>query len=211
VFLLEETGGFRRDRPAKQNRLAFDFKHFIVQTMAVKDDSASSDESDSADERPRPQSPLESDLLELLRVMPRVFRGLRHAPPGRCEPGSKLPLNPRELFKQGGLGPRHIPVVVVLMLDGPMAVSDLAHRLGLSLATVSLMVGELSRAGLVDRHEDEHDRRRTMVSVSERHRVAFEPFVRERIAPLRAAFLQGWRLLAEEFEPDRPPPGPDEV
>lgn len=185
--------------------------------MSVKDDSASSDGPDSANEPPRPQSTLESDLLELLRVMPRVFRGLRHPEPGRCKPGSKLPLNPRDLFKQGGLGPRHIPVVVVLMLDGPMSVSDLAHRLGLSLATVSLMVGELSRAGLVDRHEDEQDRRRTMVSVSERHRVAFEPFVRERVAPLRhaltrmppeirTAFLQGWRLLAEEFEPDGPAP-----
>jgi DNA-binding MarR family transcriptional regulator len=153
--------------------------------------------------------------------MPRVFRGLRHGSAERSAPDATRGPSPAELFKGGGLGPRHIPVVVVLMLDGPMSVSDLAHRLGLSLATVSLMASELARAGLVERHEDERDRRRTMVSMSERHRVRFEPFVRDRIAPLRralermpaeirAAFIQGWRLLAEECVSDEPPPPLDD-
>lgn len=188
--------------------------------MAVKGD-APRERPDAADGAQTPQSALDSDLFELLRLMPRVFRGLRQGGPERCEPGAQRPPSPRELFKGGGLGPRHIPVIVVLMLEGPMAVSGLAHRLGLNVATVSLMVGELARAELVERHEDEHDRRRTMVSVAARHRARFDPFVRERLAPLRRglermppeirlAFVQGWRVLAEEFEPDRQPASRDE-
>jgi DNA-binding MarR family transcriptional regulator len=184
--------------------------------MSVKGDPSQA-EPDIPPDREAGRSALEGDLFELLRVMPRVFRGLRHGSTEPAADGTLRP-SPKELFKGGGLGPRHIAVVVVLMLNGPMAVSDLAHRLGLSLASVSLMVSELARAGMVDRREDERDRRRTMVSIDERHRVRFEPFVRERIAPLRRAlermppeirmaFIQGWRVLAEECEPDRPDPG----
>jgi DNA-binding MarR family transcriptional regulator len=156
---------------------------------------------------------IEQDLSELLRVMPRVFRGLRRgaAPEGEAAmPGAAF----KELFKQGALGPRHIPVLVVLVLDGPQTVGDLATRLGLNLATVSLMVGELDRAGLVERREDEQDRRRTLVSIAERHRRRLAPIVDQRIAPLRRAlermpvevrggFLAGWRLLADEIERSR--------
>jgi DNA-binding MarR family transcriptional regulator len=153
---------------------------------------------------------LETDLAELLAVMPRVFRGMRRG----GNPGAKgagPPPGIRELFKSGALGPRHVPVLIVLVLDGPQAVGDLAHRLGLSLATVSLMTGELARAGLVERHEDDRDRRRTLVSIAERHRRRLAPFVEQRVAPLRhalermspdirQAFLAGWRVLAEEIE-----------
>ncbi len=188
--------------------------------MAVKDDRPG-EESDARDDAEASQPALDSELFELLRLMPRVFRGLRQGRPERNGADENAPSSPVALFKRGGLGPRHIAVIVVLMLDGPMAVSDLAHQLGLNLATVSLMVGELARAGLVERREDEHDRRRTMVSIPERHRIRFEPFVRSRIGPVRralermppdvrVAFIQGWRLLAEECGQDRPPVEPDQ-
>jgi len=88
-----------------------------------------------------------------------------------------------------------------------MSVGDLARRIGLTLATVSLMVGELARAGLVDRREDGRDRRRTLVSVTEEHRARLVWLVNERAEPLRRAlsrmppeiregFMAGWRLLA---------------
>lgn len=146
-------------------------------------------------------------LIELLSVMPRVFRGLKR---GAEHEGQGPPVL-AAMFKGGELGPRHIPVLVVLALEGSMAVGDLAHRLGLNVATVSLMVGELSRAGLVERAEDEHDRRRILVSIAPRHRRRMGPFVDQRIAPVRRAlermspevreaFLDGWRVLAEEIE-----------
>jgi DNA-binding MarR family transcriptional regulator len=102
-------------------------------------------------------------------------------------------------------------VLVVLVLEGPQTVGALAQRLGLNLATVSLMVGELSKAGLVERHEDERDRRRTLVSIPDEHCWKLAPFVSQRIAPVRRAlermspevreaFLAGWRVLADEIE-----------
>jgi DNA-binding MarR family transcriptional regulator len=144
-----------------------------------------------------------SDLIELLRVMPRVFRGLRRT-------GAQHE-DVRALFKAGALGPRHVPVLVVLVLEGPQTVGDLARRLGLNLATVSLMSGELAKAGLVERHEDERDRRRTLLSIPDEHCWKLAPFVGQRIAPVRRAlermspevreaFLAGWRVLADEIE-----------
>jgi len=156
---------------------------------------------------------VDADLAELLRLMPRVFRGLRS---GRgTGPLDDQAAEMKALFKAGPLGPRHVPVMIVLMLEDQMAVSDLASRLGLSVATVSLMTGELARAGLVERREDERDRRRTLVSVSEQYRERLVPLVRERLGPLRrglekmdpdvrAGFLAGSRLLAAELEPGEP-------
>lgn len=148
-----------------------------------------------------------AELIELLSLMPRVFRGLKR---GVALEGHGAPALP-SLFKGSDLGPRHIPVVVVLALEGPMAVGDLAHRLGLSVTTVSLMAGELARAGVVERTEDDQDRRRTLVSIAERHRRRVGPLVDQRIAPVRralermspevrAGFLAGWRALAEEID-----------
>lgn len=162
---------------------------------------------------------VDSDLIELMRVMPRVFRGLRRG--GHQESGGPLRGGPiLALFKGGGLGPRHIPVLVVLVLEGPLTVGDLAQRLSLNLATVSLMAGELAKAGLVERREDERDRRRTLVSIPDEYCWRLAPFVNERIAPVRRAldrmspevrqaFLAGWRVLAEEIE--RTVPGADEL
>jgi DNA-binding MarR family transcriptional regulator len=90
-----------------------------------------------------------------------------------------------------------------------MSVTELADRLGLKLATTSLLVGELSRAGLVDRTEDENDRRRKIVSLNEGFRKIAEPEVQERLGPFRrtlerlkpaerAHFMEGMRVLSEE-------------
>jgi DNA-binding MarR family transcriptional regulator len=155
------------------------------------------------------ESAATAELVELLSIMPRVFRGLKRG--AEEDPAKQSAL--AAMFKGGDLGPRHIPVLVVLALEGSLAVGDLAHRLGLNVATVSLMAGELARAGLVERTEDEHDRRRTLLSIPERHRRRLRPFVDQRVAPVRRAlermspelqqaFLAGWRVLAEEI--DRP-------
>ena len=47
-----------------------------------------------------------------------------------------------------------------------MTVNDLAAWLEVAPTTGSLLVGELSRRGILERHEDASDRRRRIVSIS---------------------------------------------
>lgn len=149
---------------------------------------------------------VDAALLELLAIMPPVIRALKRQR-GSGEQGP--PAAVKALMGAGALGPRHLPVIVVLALQGTMTVSELARRIGLGVAATSLMVGELDRAGIVERHADESDRRRTIVSISEGLRHECEQMARERLQPLRSAleamgpetrahFLAGWRVLAAQ-------------
>ncbi|SDW64584.1 DNA-binding transcriptional regulator, MarR family [Saccharopolyspora shandongensis] len=65
------------------------------------------------------------------------------------------------------LAPRHLSLLSYLLFDGPMTVNELATRLEVAPTTVSLMVGELSRKGVLERREDEADRRRRIVSITD--------------------------------------------
>jgi DNA-binding MarR family transcriptional regulator len=89
-------------------------------------------------------------------------------------------------------------------------VSELAERIGLTPATTSLLLGELSRAGFVERREDEADRRRTIVSVSPSVEEDVRPALEGTLAPLarglgrmsaaqRAHLMDGLQILAEEL------------
>ena len=138
-------------------------------------------------------------LRRLLQALPQVAAGLKR-------PGVPAPL--QILFTT--LGPRHIPVLSYLLLDGPMSVSELAERLGLALPTTSLMTRDLESAGLVDRAEDPADRRRRQIGIRAKHREAVEGWLSQRAEPIRAALerlspAQRWALsygmqvLAEEF------------
>src|SRR4051794_28320353 len=64
------------------------------------------------------------------------------------------------------LAPRHLSLLSYLLFDGPLTVTELAGRLEVAPTTASLMVGDLSRKGVLERREDEADRRRTIVSIS---------------------------------------------
>jgi DNA-binding MarR family transcriptional regulator len=63
------------------------------------------------------------------------------------------------------LGPRHAAALEHLR-GGPVSVSELASRLGLTLPTVSGVLADLDRAGYVERHPDPADRRRTIVQLA---------------------------------------------
>jgi DNA-binding MarR family transcriptional regulator len=142
------------------------------------------------------------DVREVLRLLVSVVTGLKR---GRDE----VPHGLREAFEGGGLGPRHVPVLMTVGFDGPLSVSEIAERIGLSLATTSLMVGELDRHGLVERAEDERDRRRTMVRLPEAYRALVDGWAQTRYAPVARAlerlspgarrhFMEGLAVLAEE-------------
>jgi DNA-binding MarR family transcriptional regulator len=154
--------------------------------------------------RNREQGSVEDDLHELPRLIGRVVARLKGG--GTKE---EVPEPFREAFEEGGCGHRHLPVVITAYLYGPLSVTELSEQIGLSLATTSLMVGELDRAGLVERSEDEEDRRRTLVAVDEDTSRELDAWVRGRLEPLRrtlerlspearAHFMEGWRVLDEE-------------
>ena len=64
------------------------------------------------------------------------------------------------------LAPRHLALLAYLQYEGPLAVSELAERLEVAPTTVSLMVGDLSRHGILTREEDDTDRRRRIVAIA---------------------------------------------
>jgi DNA-binding MarR family transcriptional regulator len=123
---------------------------------------------------------VDDGVRTLLLLMPRlVGRAKRTPPPG--------PL------KSLDLAPRHLSLLAYLLFDGPLTVNELAARLEVAPATVSLMIGELSRKDVVDRREDDADRRRTIVSIAEANRAAVDTWL--------ARGARAWRKALEPLTP----------
>ena len=146
---------------------------------------------------------LDEQVRELIGLFAGIIKGFKE------DREEEKPAELQRAFDEGSLGERHFPPLIVLSLEGPMSVSELADRVGLTVATTSLLVGELSKAGLVDRREDERDRRRTIVSLTEEIRKIAEPRIKEHLQPFRrtlerlspaarAQFMEGMRVLNEE-------------
>ena len=74
---------------------------------------------------------------------------------------------PPALRDAGQLGQRHVGMLATLAVSGPLSVSELARAAEMTVAHASLVVGELARAGLVERDHDQRDRRRIIVSLSD--------------------------------------------
>lgn len=122
----------------------------------------------------------DDEVRELLLLMPRIVGRIKRTP---------VPDALREL----DLAPRHLSLLSMLLLDGPQTVSELAASLGLAPTTVSLIVGDLSRKGVLARREDEADRRRRIVDLSDDSREAITAWLarggqawRVALAPLTA-------------------------
>ncbi|TDE08383.1 MarR family transcriptional regulator [Jiangella asiatica] len=98
-----------------------------------------------------------------------------------------------EQLRDFALTPRHLSLLALLLYDGPSAVKDLADGLDVASTTVSLMVGDLSRQGILQRHEDEQDRRRTIVTIADEHREAIESWL--------SAGAGAWRTAFEPLKP----------
>jgi len=148
-----------------------------------------------------PRPTIEESLDELSSLLWETFRGLKHSSPA--------PQELRDAATRGSLGPRHMPAVLAVAAAGPLSVSELARRLGLGLSTTSAIVGQLSRAGLLDRAEDDTDRRRTIVRLDANYREIIGRWAEQALPPLRstlerlspkarAHFMEGWRILHEE-------------
>ncbi len=153
---------------------------------------------------------IDADLGELASLLWETIRGLKQ--------GTSRPQEFYDAVAHESLGPRHMPALMAVGLAGPLSVTELARRLGLELSSTSAIVGDLSRAGLLERAEDENDRRRTIVAVHHDHAEIIGAWAAHALDPLRVTlerltpearehFMQGWRILHEEAT--REPVNPD--
>lgn len=108
--------------------------------------------------------PTDDAVRELLLLMPRLV--------GRVK---RLPL-PDQL-RSFDLAPRHLSLLSLLLLDGPQTVSQLAEKLSVAPTTVSLIVSDLSRKGVLVRHEDDADRRRRIIDIGPDSRPAISQWL----------------------------------
>jgi DNA-binding MarR family transcriptional regulator len=148
-----------------------------------------------------PRTGVQDELTELAALLPVTLHDLKSAVPA--------PMPMRDAMERAALGKRHAPALLAVAAAEPISVSELARRLGLLLSSTSTIVGELSRAGLLERAEDDDDRRRTIVRLHEDYRDAMETWLEVALMPLRntlerlspearAHFMEGWRILQEE-------------
>ncbi|GAA2833840.1 MarR family transcriptional regulator [Crossiella cryophila] len=134
----------------------------------------------TGDERPT-ELTVEDGIRELLVLMPRLV--------GRAK---RIPVPPE--IQSLALAPRHLSLLSHLLFDGALTVNELAARLEVAPTTVSLMVGELSRKGVLERREDEGDRRRRIITISAGSRAGISAWLargaeawRGALGPLSAA------------------------
>jgi DNA-binding MarR family transcriptional regulator len=144
---------------------------------------------------------VEEQMTELTSLVPTTLHDLKNSVPA--------PMPMRDAMEGANLGKRHATALLAVAAAEPISVSELAKRLGLLLSSTSTLVGELSRAGLLERAEDEQDRRRTIVKVHGDYRDAMEGWLAVALAPIRdtlerltptarSHFMEGWRILQEE-------------
>ncbi|MCW8376243.1 MarR family winged helix-turn-helix transcriptional regulator [Streptomyces justiciae] len=125
---------------------------------------------------------VDTAVRELLLLMPRMVGRVKRIP---------VP----EALESLSLAPRHLSLLACLLFDGPLTVNDLAARLEVAPTTVSLMVGDLSGKGVLDRREDPADRRRRIVAIA--------PDQHEAIAAWLAPGAEAWRRVLTPLEPEQ--------
>lgn len=108
--------------------------------------------------------PSDDAVRDLLLVMSRVIGRIKRLPPP-------------EQFRSFDLTPRHLSLLSVLLLDGPLTVSELAGKLSVAPTTVSLIVSDLSRKNVLIRREDDADRRRRIIDISPQSRPAISQWL----------------------------------
>ncbi|MEV6428623.1 MarR family transcriptional regulator [Nocardia sp. NPDC051463] len=125
---------------------------------------------------------VEEGIRSLLLLMPRVV--------GRAK---KMHI-PEEL-QSFSLAPRHLSLLANLVFEGPMTVNDLAARLEVAPTTVSLMVGDLSRQGVLERRTDAADRRRTIVGIAAAHEKSVNDWL--------GGSARAWRAVLGPLTPEQ--------
>lgn len=162
---------------------------------------------------PRPKLP-PPEVVEIVASVPLLAAYFRRE-------SVEMPDELRAVLREHRLTARHGAVLGQLAAVESMGVTQLAQVIGVSLSTASELVGDLSRAGIVERREDPSDRRRTLVRLSQQHRASVEELVASRAAPLirvlerlsdrdRQGFAAGLRAWAAEVRNWPAPTVPDQ-
>jgi DNA-binding MarR family transcriptional regulator len=120
-----------------------------------------------------------------------AIRGILLLMPRLVARAKRLPIPPD--LRSFNLAPRHLSLLGYLVFDGPLAVNELAGRLEVAPATVSLMVSDLTRQGVLERREDAADRRRAIVSIAASNQAAVEEWL--------ASGAAAWRKALEPLTP----------
>ena len=123
----------------------------------------------------------DDEVRALMLVLPRLVGRIKRLPPPE-------PLRSMELT------PRHLSLLSMLLLDGPLTVSDLAERLSVAPTTVSLIVSELTLKDVLSRRSDETDRRKRIVDLADPVR----PAVSQWLSPGATAWREALGPLSSE-------------
>jgi DNA-binding MarR family transcriptional regulator len=124
--------------------------------------------------------PVDDAVRQLMLVFPRLVGRIKRMPP----PSALRSLD---------LTPRHLSLLSMLLLDGPLTVSELAERLSVAPTTVSLLVSELSNKHVLRRRADRADRRRRIIDL--------EDDVRPAVSRWLAPGLRAWREVLAPLGP----------
>ena len=154
-----------------------------------------------------PRVPTRDEITEIIGFLPLISAFFSRA-------RADMPAAHEESFIGSGLTARHGAVCVQLVPEPALSVGEVAARMGLALSTVSELVGDLDRAGWIDRGPDPSNRRRTLVSLRPERREHMEIFVARRAEPLLSAmstltpterdgFAAGLRAWAQEIRDRR--------
>ncbi|HHW08394.1 MAG TPA: MarR family transcriptional regulator [Firmicutes bacterium] len=76
----------------------------------------------------------------------------------------------QQLYGDSGLHPGQIPIMFALWREDGQIQKELAKRLHLSAATVTVSLKRLEKAGLLERRRDQDDQRQSRVFLTERGR-----------------------------------------
>lgn len=94
-------------------------------------------------------------------------------------------------LSQIGLFRGQPPVLHFLCLLGPMSQKELADRLGLSPATMTVTLKRMEKAGLIERHTDPTDQRVQLVNITE-HGSAMNDAAASILSEIRDECLMGF-------------------
>ncbi|GAA4617971.1 MarR family winged helix-turn-helix transcriptional regulator [Actinoallomurus liliacearum] len=137
----------------------------------------------STEQLPEPGLRADEAVRAMLLLMPRLAARLKRTP---------IP----ERLRSFNLAPRHLSLLSSLLFDGPMAVGELASRLQVAPTTVSLMVSDLTKQGVLVRRSDPADARRTIVDLTE------DAETRAAIESWLAGGAKAWRAAFDPLSPD---------
>jgi DNA-binding MarR family transcriptional regulator len=99
-------------------------------------------------------------------------------------------LRPTAAAQAAGLTPTRVSVLLHVVRDGPIRLSELSETEGINPTMLSRVIADLSEAGLLERLSDVSDRRAAWVKTTAAGRRLAERMRKERTDALRVALAQ---------------------